>query len=121
MFENSEEFTTFLTRFSVFKYLVIPFGLFNGPASCQHLINDTLFDFLHCFVQAYLDNILIYSKTLQDHCSHVRQVLQRLQEAGLQVDIDKCEFHIQETKFLSLIVSTKGIQIDLQKVSTILD
>ena len=50
MFEDSEELTTFLTRFGAFKYLVMPFGLCNGPTSWQHLINDTLFDFLHCFV-----------------------------------------------------------------------
>ena len=120
MSEDLEELTTFLTRFGVFKYLVMPFGLYNGPASWQHLINDTLFDFLHRFIQAYLDDILIYSKTLQDHRSHVCQALQRLREAELQANIDKCEFHIQETKFLSLIVSTEGIQIDPQKVTTIL-
>ena len=121
MSKDSKELTTFLTRFGTFKYLVMPFGLCNGPASWQHLINDTLFDLLHRFVQAYLDNIFIYSKTIQDHRSHVCQVLLRLREAGLQADIDKCEFHVQETKFLGLIVSTEGIQMDPQKVSTILD
>ena len=121
MSEDSEELTTFLTRFGAFKYLVMPFGLCNGPASWQHLINDILFDFLYCFVQTYLNDILIYSKTLKEHHFHVCQVLQRLQEAGLQADIDKCEFHVQETKFLCLIVSTEGIRMDLHKVSTILD
>ena len=109
MSEDSEELTTFLTRFGAFKYLVMPFGLCNGPASWQHLINDTLFDFLHCFVQAYLDDIFIYSKTLKEHHSHVRQVLQQLQKARLLANIDKCEFHVQETKFLGLIVSIEGI------------
>ena len=109
MSKDSEEFTTFLTRFGIFKHLVMPFGLFNSPASWQHLINDILFNFLHCFVQTYLDNILIYSKTLKEHHSHVCQVLQCLREARLQADIDKCEFHVQETKFLGLIVSTEGI------------
>ena len=80
-----------------------------------------LLDFLHCFVQVYLDNIFIYSKTLQDHCSHICQVLQFLWKVGLQANIDKCEFHIQETKFLNLIVSTEGIWMDLQKVSIIWD
>ncbi len=50
------------------------------------------------------------------HCSHVRQILQRLQEAGLQADINKCKFHVQKTKFLGLIVSTKDIRINPQKV-----
>ena len=94
MSENSEELTTFLTRFGAFKYLVMPFGLYNGPASWQPLINNTLFDFLHRFVQTYLDDILIYSKTLKEHHFYIRQVLQFLQEAGLQADIDKYEFHV---------------------------
>ena len=71
MSKDLEELTTFLTRFGAFKYLVMSFGLCNRPASWQHLINDTLFDFLYCFIQAYLDNILIYSKMLKDHRSHV--------------------------------------------------
>ena len=91
----------------------MPFGLCNGPASWQNLIDDTLFDFLHRFVQAYLDNIFIYSKTLKKYHSHVCQVLQCLQEAGLQANNNKYEFHVQETKFLGYIVSTKDIQIDL--------
>ena len=109
MSEDSEKLITFLTRFGAFKYLVMPFGLCNGPASWQHLINDILFEFLYCFVQAYLDDILIYNKTLKEYHFHVCQVLQRLREAGLQADIDKCEFHVQETKFLGLIVSIEGI------------
>ena len=99
----------------------MPFGLCNGRTSWQHFINDTLFDFLHRFVQAYLDDILIYSKTLKEHHSHVCQVLQHLREAGLQANIDKCEFHVQETKFFGLIVSTEGIRMDPHKVNTILD
>ena len=67
MSEDSEELTTFFIRFDAFKYLLMPFGLHNGLASCYHFINNTLFDFLHRFVQASLDDILIYSKTLKDH------------------------------------------------------
>ena len=121
MSEDSEEFTPFLTRFDAFKYLVMPFGLYNGPASWQHLINNILFNFLHFFVQAHFDDIFIFSKMLKEHHFHIYQVLQHLQEVGLQADIDKCEFHVQETKFLGLIISTKSIQMDLQKVRTILD
>ena len=80
-----------------------------------------LFDFLHYFVQAYLENILIYNKMLQDHYFHICQVLQCLQEARLQINIDKCEFYILETKFFGLIISTEGIQMDLQKINTLLD
>ncbi len=121
MSENSEELTIFFTRFGAFKYLVMPFELCNGPASWQHFINDILFDFLYCFIQASLDDIFIYSKTLKDHRLYIWQVLKRLREVGLQADIDKCEFYVQKTKFLGLIISTKSILIDPQKVNTILD
>lgn len=98
----------------------MPFSLCNGPASWQHLINDKIFYFLHQFVQAYLDDIFISCKALKDHHSYVRQVLQRLQKTRFQTDVDKCEYHVQETKFLRLIISTEGVQINPQKVNTIL-
>ena len=78
MSKDSAELITFLIRFDIFKYLVMLFGLYNEPVSWQHLINDTLFNFLHCFVQIYFNNIFIYSKRLQDDCFYVCQVLQRL-------------------------------------------
>ncbi len=78
MSEDSKELNTFLTRFDAFKYLVLPFSLCNRPVSWQHLINNTLFDFLHRFVQTYLDDILIYSKTLKDYRLYVCQVLEHL-------------------------------------------
>jgi hypothetical protein len=102
---ESEDLTTFVTSFGAYKYRVMPFGLTNGPASFQHYINDVLFDCLHKFCQAYLDDILIYSKTLKEHRTHVKEVLGKLREAGLQIDIDKCEFEVQETSFLGLLVS----------------
>ena len=83
MSKDFEELTTFLTRFETFKYLVILFSFCDGPASWQHLINNTLFNFLYHFVQAYLDDILIYSKTLKDHHLLVYQVLEHLQEAKI--------------------------------------
>ena len=67
MSENSEEFITFLTRFGIFKYFIMPFGLCNKPILCQYLINNILFGFLPHFIQAYVADILIYSKILKDH------------------------------------------------------
>lgn len=102
MHPDSEDLTTFTTSFGAFKYHVLPFGLTGGPASYQHYMNDTLFEFLNEFCQAYLDDILIYSKTKKEHREHVRKVLLKLRDAGLQVDINKCAFHVQETTFLGL-------------------
>jgi hypothetical protein len=121
MHPDSEDLTTFITSFGAFKYLVLPFGLTNGPASFQHYINDVLFEYLHDFCQAYLDDILIYSKTLKEHRRHVRAVLERLRDDGLQIDINKCEFHVQETVFLGLVVSTDGLKMDPRKVQVIRD
>lgn len=99
----------------------MPFGLTNGPASFQHYVNDALREYLDIFCTAYLDDILIYSNSLAEHKRHVKQVLQRLREFGLQADIAKCEFHVQEVKYLGLIVGTNGIRMDARKVSAVVD
>lgn len=83
-----------------FEYLVMPFGLTNAPAVLQNLVNDVLRDFLNSFVFIYLDNILIFSKNLQEHQVHVRVVLQRLLENRLYVKAEKCEFHAPSVTFL---------------------
>ena len=118
---DSEALTTFITSMGAYMYKVMPFGLTNGPACWQHYINDVLFEYLNDFAQAYMDDILIYSKTLKEHRSHVRKVLSKLREAGLYADINKCEFHVTETTFLGVIISTDGIRMDPQKIQVILD
>jgi Reverse transcriptase (RNA-dependent DNA polymerase) len=75
---DSEELITFRTRYGVYKYKVLPFGLTNGSATFQRYINDIFFDFLDDFVTAYLDDILIYSEDELEHTAHVRRVIQRL-------------------------------------------
>ena len=120
MHPDSEALTTFITSMGAYMYKVMPFGLTNGPANWQHYINDVLFEYLNDFAQAYMDDILVYSKTLEEHTEHVRKVLLKLRKAGLYVDINKCEFHVQETTFLGVIVSTEGIKMDPRKIETIL-
>lgn len=116
---DSEELTTFRTRYGTFKYKVLPFGLTNGPATYQRYMNKILFDFLDDFCTAYLDDILIYSNNLVEHETHVKKVLARLREAGLQVDIKKTEFHTTRTKYLGFIISTNGIEVDPEKIEAI--
>ncbi len=117
--EGDESLTAFRTRFGLFEYLVMPFGLCNGPASFQHYINDTLGEFLDDFCTAYLDDILIYSEIEAEHEIHVKRILQKLREAGLQVDITKCEFHVNRVPYLGLIITTEGIKMDPAKIETI--
>jgi hypothetical protein len=119
--KGQEDLTAFRTRLGLFESLVMPFGLTGAPASFQRFINDTLRDYLDVFCTAYLDDILIYSRTRAEHTRHVQQVLQRLRVAGLYAKISKCEFYVPETKFLGLIVGGEGIRMDPDKVKAVVD
>jgi hypothetical protein len=84
-------------------------------------MNDVLFDYLNDFYTAYLDDIMIYLDNEIEHETHVKKVLERLRNVGLQVDIKKCEFGVKRTRYLGFIVSTDGIEVDLEKVQVIQD
>lgn len=116
---DSEELTTFRTRYGAYKMKVLPFGLTNGPATYQRYMNEVLFDYLDIFCTAYLDDILIYSNDPLEHEYQVKLVLERLRNAGLQADIKKCEFNITKTKYLGFIISTEGIEVDPAKVDVV--
>jgi hypothetical protein len=92
---DSEDLTTFRTRYGMFKYKVLPFSLTNRPAAFQRFVNDLFMDCLDHFLTIYLDNILIYSQNKLDHKIQVKKVLNQLQQAGLQADIKKCKFHVK--------------------------
>jgi len=117
--EGHEWLTAFNTRYGQFECLVMPFGLCNAPATFQSYINDTLREFLDDFVSAYIDDALVFSDTDEEHPAHVRAVITKLRDAGLQIDIDKSEFHVRETKYLGLIVGTEGLKMDPAKVEAI--
>jgi hypothetical protein len=121
--EGDEWKTAFRTRYGLFEWLVTPFGLANAPSTFQKYINYTLRDYLDEFCSAYIDDILIYSSgSKRQHREHVCKVLQRLQDAGLQVDINKCEFEVQSTKYLGFIIEAgKGLRMDPAKVKAIED
>jgi len=120
---GDEWLTAFRTRFGLFEWLVTPFGLANAPSTFQRYVNWVLRDFLDEFASAYLDDILIFTDgTLSEHREHVRKVLGRLQEAGLQIDIDKCEFEVKSTKYLGFIIEAgKGVSMDPAKVEAIMN
>jgi hypothetical protein len=117
--QGDEELTTFATPMGNYQSKVLPFGLTGGPATFQRYINSTLVEYLNQFVTAYMDDVIIFSKSKEEHIEHVNQVLQKLQEAGLQVDVRKSEFMVTETKFLGLIISTKGLKMDNEKIQVI--
>jgi hypothetical protein len=98
---------------------VLPFRLTNRLATYQRYINDVLFDYLDNFCTAYLDDIIIYSNNELEHETYMKKVLERLQNARLQMDIKKCKFEVKRTKYLRFIVSTNGIKADLDKVKVV--
>ncbi len=119
--EGDEWKTAFNTPLGQFEYRVLLFGLVNAPAVFQALVNDVLSDMLNIFIFVYLDDILIFSPSLQEHVLHVRRVLQRLLENRLFVKAEKCVFHASSVSFLGSVVSADGISMDPAKVRAVMD
>lgn len=113
--------TAFRTKYGSFEYKVMPFGLTNAPASFQHLMNDIFKDMLDISVIVYLDDILIFSDSEEEHRAHVREVLRRLRANGLYAKPEKCEFHVRRVEFLGFIVTPEGIDMDPAKVEAVVN
>ena len=121
MKEGDEWKTAFRTRYGSIRISgSCRFGLTNAPASCQRMINDQLHEYLDIFVVAYLDDILIFSKTEAEHIEHVKKVLEKLKGAKLLLKPEKCEFHQKELTFLGYIVGRNGVRMDPAKVDAVL-
>jgi len=116
-----EYLTAFRTPIGHYEYLVMPFGLRNAPSVFQRFIQDVLNDVIGIYVQVYLDDIIIYSKSVTDHVVHVRTVLKLLINNGLYVKLEKWDFHVSETTFLGFTISTKGLTMDQNKVKSVLE
>lgn len=119
--EGHEWKTAFRMRYGSFEYLVMPFGMTNSPATFQHFMNDIFRDMVDVFVVVYLDDILIFSKDLIMHRTHVRRVLQRLREFNLPAKLEKCSFHTDTVEYLGFVVSPSGISMDPEKTAAIRD
>jgi hypothetical protein len=119
--KEDENLIIFRTKYETYKYLIMSFELTNESSTFQNFMNDTLMNYLNEFVIAYLDDIIIYNNSKKEHIQHVRKILQRLREANIQTDVDKCEFHIIETKFLKMIVSRDDIKMNSEKVRAIIE
>ena len=113
--------TAFRTRYGSFEFLVMPFGLTNAPATFQAWMNTILGPYLDSFVIVYLDDILIYSKTEEEHEKHVEMVLDTLSKNKAFLQLSKCTFFQERVKFLGYELSPEGISTDKDLVSKILD
>ncbi len=119
--EGDEWKTAFNTPTGHYEYQVMPFGLVNAPAVFHAFINDVLREMLNIFVFVYLDDILIFSRNLQEHIQHVRQVLAQLLKHKLFVKLEKSEFHVPAVSFLGFHVSKGSLQMDPGKIRAVLD
>ena len=99
----------------------MPFGLTNAPASFQNMMNHVLREFIDKFVVVYLDDILIYSKSVEEHREHVRLVLQALRDAKLLVNPEKSEFEKRKVNYLGYVISAGEIRMEEAKVSAVRD
>jgi hypothetical protein len=113
--------TAFTTRYELFEYLVMSFGLTNAPAHFTYLMNSVFMPEFDKFVVAFIDDILIYSKNEEEHAKHLWIVLTRLREHQLYAKFSKCTFFLEEIQFLVHVLSTKGIAFDPSEVKDILE
>jgi hypothetical protein len=119
--EGDEHKTTCVTRYGSYKFLVMPFGLTNAPATFCNLMNDVLYEFLDDFVVVYLDDIVVFSRSMNEHVVHLSRVLSRLREHKLFVKREKCEFASAEIMFLGHLVSMDQVRMDPKKVQAIVE
>jgi hypothetical protein len=113
--------TTFRTEYGLYEYTVMSFGLTNAPAYFMYLMNKVFMEYLDKFVVVFIDNILIYDKTEEEHEKHLRLVLERLRTNQLYTNFIKCEFWLTKVAFLGHIIYTGGVSVDPRKVKDVLN
>jgi hypothetical protein len=113
--------TAFTCRYGHYEWTVMPFGLKNAPATFVKLMDEVFQDFLDKFLIVYLDDIVVYSKTLDEHLHHLERIFSRLREHKLYAKLEKCQFMQKQIKFLGHLVSAEGIRVNPEKVKAIVD
>jgi hypothetical protein len=113
--------TAFCTRYGLYEYTVMSFGLTNAPAYFMYLMNKVFMEYLDRFVVVFIDNILIFSKTMEEHEEHLRLVLEKLRSNQLYAKFSKCEFWLIEVAFLGHVISAGGVSVDPGKIKDVLN
>jgi hypothetical protein len=113
--------TAFSTRYGLYEYLVMSFGLTNAPAYFMYLMNSVFMPELDKYVVVFIEDILVYSRNEVEHTMHLHIVLQRLHDHHLYAKLSKCDFWLREIKFLGHTISQDGISVDPEKVQEVMD
>ncbi|MBW0540725.1 hypothetical protein O181_080440 [Austropuccinia psidii MF-1] len=113
--DGDEHLTCFRTKYGSYEYLVMLFGLTSSPSSFQNLVNDMFYDLLDIYVVVYLDDIMVFSKSEEEHVSHVSTVLARLRAINLFAEASKCLFHVSSVEYLGYVVSSRNTQYEPSK------
>jgi hypothetical protein len=111
----------FITKYGLYEFMVMSFGLTNAPAYFMYLMNSVFMDYLDKFVVVFIDDILVYSQNEQESMRNIWKVLQRIRGCQLYAKLSKCEFWISEVLFLGHIINRDGLAMDPKKAATILD
>ena len=112
--------TAFRTRYGHYEFLVMPFGLTNAPAAFMDMMNRICRPYLDHFVIVFIDDILIYSKSKEEHSEHLRVIMMLLREKQLYAKFSKCEFWLREVQFLGHVISEKGVMVDPSKIEAVM-
>ncbi|KAK3124892.1 hypothetical protein QOZ80_7BG0595680 [Eleusine coracana subsp. coracana] len=113
--------TAFQTRYGLYEYTVMSFGLTNAPAYFMYLMNKVFMEYLDKFAVVFIDDILVVSKNEEEHEGHLRLLLEKLREHQLYAKLSKCEFWLKEVAFLGHVISAGGVSVDPGKVKDVLD
>jgi hypothetical protein len=113
--------TAFRTRYGLYEYTVMSFGLTNVPAYFMYLMNTVFMEYLDKFIVVFIDDILTFSKTEEKHERHLRLVLEKLWSNKLYAKFSKCEFWLTKVAFLGHVISTGGVSVDPDKVKDVLN
>jgi hypothetical protein len=111
--------TAFRTRYGHYEFLVMSFGLTNAPAVFMDMMSRVFHDYLDRFTIVFIDDILIYSRTSEEHEEHFRKVLERFRNEKLYAKLEKCEFWMDNVSFLEHVISGKGVAVDPEKVKAV--